>query len=810
MKKLIVFILLICTTLANGQKREICTRIKMPPKARQLSEFVTGEFSKTPGLFNIFRKENRWYFEIPDSLLGREMMSVTRFTKMPPGSPFYSGELANQQMIMFEVAKNSRINLRSIGVVVSCPDSTGAIFTAVDNSNYQPIIKSFEIQAFSEESYLIDVTQLFASDMAFMMKPPMKILFGIISIDQENSYITSVRSYPQNVEISTVKNFSVKSDSKIQLARETGYMSMEFNTSLLLLPKEPMQIRKYDRRLGYFSNSSDLFDDNLQDVPRREVIVRHRLEPKNEVDAFLQSKGEIIEPKKPIIFYLDPATPQKWRPYLKQGVEDWVVAFEAAGWKNAIKCVIPDKSDSVNILEDARYSVIRYLASSNPNAYSINVNDPRTGEIVQTQIGWYHNVMQLLHEWYFTQTSASNPQARTHEYEDQLMGELIRFVSSHEVGHSLGLIHNMMGSSSTPVEKLRDPEWINKYGHTASIMDYCRFNYVAQPGDEIENYFPRINDYDIWAIKWGYTPLHGKSEQEQDKILDEWVVEAFKNPRLRYTHEMLDGIDPRNQTEDLGDNAMRASEYGIKNLQVIMVGLREWSTASQRDFRLMERRYNAVTAQFGRYMGHVLTNIGGLWCDPITPAMSGASYTAVSADIQRDAVKFLGENLFTTPLWLVDNSLLCDFYKLTGTEVILGLQSKVIAGLFDSKRLGRILAYSGETGFTVNELIKTLTNTIFKELRDSSPIDQYRRNLQRLYIASLLELVKQDSESISLESMSYGRFNNDLKFLDFIPAAKSTLKSLARDLERKARTTKDEIVAAHCRELAAKICADSI
>jgi len=803
MKKLLIIIFLICSTLTFGQNKQICKRINIPPKAKQISEFINGEFSKTLGMFNIYHKENKWYLEIPDSLLGREMMSVTRFSKMPPGAPFYAGELANQQMIMFEGGINNRINLRSVGVIVSCPDSTSAIFTAVENSNYQPIVKSFEIQAFSDETYLIDVTQLFASDMAFMMKPPMKILFGIISIDTENSYISSVRSFPLNIEISTVKNFSIKSDSRIQIARETGYMSMEFNTSLLLLPKSPMKVRKYDRRLGYFSNSSDLFDDNLQNVPKREVIVRHRLEPKTEADAIRQAGGESIEPKNPIVFYIDPATPEKWKPFLKQGVEDWNEAFEAAGWKNAIRGEYWDKSDTTKSLEDARFSVIRYLASSNPNAYSLNVNDPRTGEIIQTQIGWYHNVMQLLHEWYFIQTSASNPEARTTIYSDKLMGQLIRFVSAHEVGHSLGLIHNMRASSSTPVEKLRDPLWIKKYGHTSSIMDYSRFNYVAQPGDGIDDYFPRVSDYDKWAIKWGYSNLDGKSDQE--KILDTWVIEAFRNPRLRYTHEGIENIDPRNQTEDLGDNSMKASEYGIKNLMITMSHLREWSTGTQNDFRGMEQGYNAIVAQFKRYLGHVLTNIGGLYCDPNTPQMEGKSFYGVPAHIQKDAVNFLCEYLFDTPIWLVDNSVLCDFYKLSGTEVILDLQGKMISGILDDKRLARIVANQTETGFTVYDLLTSLTESIFCELKSVSTINQYRRNLQKLYVATILQLVKKDNESISLESMNFGSFKYDMPFSDFISVAKSNLRRLVKDLEHKSSSCKDVMTSEHCKELAFKI-----
>ena len=802
MKYLLISILIFSNTLLFAQRHN---RRWTAPKATDLSEFVTDEYSKTAGLFNVYRKDNKWYFEIADSLLGREIMSVTRFTKMPPGSPFYSGDLSNQQMIMFEEAKNGRINLKAVSVLISSPDSTAAIFSAVQRSNYQPIIKSFDIIAYTDSSALIDITQLFAADLPFLMKPPMKILFGIINIDSENSYITSVRSYPLNAEISVIKNFSVRPDSRIQLAKESGYMTMEFNTSLLLLPKIPMESRKYDRRLGYFSTTSEVYSDTLQDVPKNEVIYRHRLEPKTERDAALQSKGELIEPKEPIVFYIDPATPEKWRPYLKQGVDDWNMAFEHAGWRNAIKAVIPEPADSVNILEDARYSVIRYMASPNPNAYSISIIDPRSGEIVLTHIGWYHNVMQLLHEWFFTQTAAYNPEARSAVYSDKLMGQLIRFVSSHEVGHSLGLIHNMRSSSATPVEKLRDSSWVEKYGHTSSIMDYCRFNYVAQPGDNVTNVFPRINDYDKWAIKWGYAPLYGYCEKEKESILDQWVVEAFKDPRLRYTHEGIEGIDPRNQTEDLGDNSMKASEYGVANLKVIIAGLREWSTKSQPNFSLMDRRYNAVMAQFNRYMGHVVTNIGGVYYEHNTPTMEGASYTGVPAVIQREAIKFLAENLFTAPLWLADDSILNDIPRHTAVDVILGVQSKVVSALLNPKRIGRIIGYSDQTGFTINEFIDSFIKSIYSEVYNAGKADQYSRNLQRYFLNSLLELIKNDKEVISPSSSVYGAFSNQLGFTDFIPAAKSSLRELRKKLDRQARASKDPVTVAHYKEMSASI-----
>src|SRR4030095_3652758 len=294
------------------------------------------------------------------------------------------------------------------------------------------------------------------------------------------------------------------------------------------------------------------------------------MEPKAE-DMTKYKRGELVEPKEPIVYYVDPATPKQWRPYIIAGINDWNAAFEKAGFKNAIIGKEWPENDTTMSLEDARYKVIRYFPSDVANAYGPNIHDPRSGEILQSYVGWYHNIMKLLHDWYFVQASPIDPEARKMTFSTELMGKLIQFAVSHEIGHTLGLRHNMGSSNLTPVEKLRDKKWVEANGHTVSIMDYARFNYVAQPEDNISEagIMPRIGMYDKWAIQWGYR-YTGVSKEEDEKISTKWILDSLNaNPKLWFGGEGRN-YDARCQTEDLGDNSMKAGEYGIKNLKYVM------------------------------------------------------------------------------------------------------------------------------------------------------------------------------------------------------------------------------------------------
>jgi hypothetical protein len=519
------------------------------PAPKAYKDVITEKAVTQKGLFTVHRVEDKYYFELHDSIMRQEIMAVTRFVRVPAarggGRGTYGGELTNQQTIAFERGPNNNVFMRVI-TLVNVADTSNAIYQAVTNSNLNAIAAAFPVAAYTKDSsgVVIDVTEFFKGDnQVVSVSPTAKRNYNLSAIAPDRSYIQNISSFPLNTEIRTVKTFSsmpampggftTVPSANIPAASAAGAVTIELNTSMIMLPRKPMGIRYWDRRVGYFPENFTTFSDIQQRVEKNTFAVRWRLEPKDE-DIEKWKRGELVEPKKPIIYYIDPATPKKWRSYLIKGVNDWQVAFEKAGFKNAIMGKEWPTGDTSMSMEDARYSVIRYFASDVENAYGPNVHDPRSGEILESHIGWYHNVMKLVHNWYMIQTAAVNPRARKMKFEDEVMGELIRFVSSHEVGHTLGLLHNMGNSSKTPVEKLRDKKWVEANGHTASIMDYARFNYVAQPEDSIseKGLFPRIGDYDKWAIRWGYGYIPGETEEQQKAASNKLILKnSFRKPK---------------------------------------------------------------------------------------------------------------------------------------------------------------------------------------------------------------------------------------------------------------------------------------
>ena len=505
------------------------------------------QLSFKPGLFGVAQNEKDWYLEIPDSLLGRRFLTVTRYVSMTPGASEYGGEEVNENMLYWEKASNGNLLLRADIVNVQA-DEDQAIYKAVKVSSENPIVASFKPEKGGEKATRIKANSLFEGDVqVFSLDNMSKRQYNLGGVKGDASFIESIRTYPINTEVTVTKTFTYNQpqpsaggpggpggparQTMLPAGREAGTVTIVLNTSMVLLPEKPMQARWFDSRVGYFAGGYSQFSDEQQGVETVRFITRWRLEARPE-DREKQRRGELVEPIKPIVYYIDPATPKQWRPYLIAGVNDWQKAFEQAGWKNAIHAEEwPENADELGMsLEDARFSVIRYLASPTANAYGPNVHDPRSGEILESHIGWYHNVMTLVHDWYQVQAGAIDPRARKMKYDDELMGDLIRFVSSHEVGHTLGLRHNMGSSSKTPVEKLRDKEWVEKNGHTVSIMDYARFNYVAQPEDNIgkEGIYPRINDYDKWAIEFGYTPTDFKTPKEDHLYWNKVIVARLR------------------------------------------------------------------------------------------------------------------------------------------------------------------------------------------------------------------------------------------------------------------------------------------
>ena len=715
------------------------------------SEVITKEAITDEGLFSVHKIGADRYYEIPDSLLGKEMLMVSRIAKTANGIGFGGGKI-NTQVLRWE-KKENMINLRVVSHDIVADDDL-PIKEAVVNSNFEPVLFSFKIEALRNDSIVkssvIKASDLFSKDVkALGMPDSYRKRYKVTRLDSDKSFIESIKSYPLNIEARHVKTYIASAPPSNS---SLGTISVEINNSMILLPENPMKRRYFDKRVGWFKR--DQVDYGLEDQKTKTVsfLDRWRLEVKDE-DVAKFKRGELVVPKKQIVYYIDRATPKKWVPYIKQGIEDWQVAFEAAGFKDAIIAKDPPtvEEDPEWSPEDVRYSVVRYLASPIPNANGPHVSDPRTGEILESDINWYHNVMSLLRNWFFVQTAAINPEAQTDAFKDEVMGRLIRFVSSHEVGHTLGLPHNMGSSSAYPVDSLRSASFTKKYGTAPSIMDYARFNYVAQPEDKGVALMPNIGIYDKYAIEWGYRPILDTSAEDEKPILDQWILKHDGDPLYRFGHQQAgDVVDPSSQTEDLGDNAILASQYGIKNLQRIVPNLIKWTEEDGKDYDELDTLYKQVLSQFNRYMGHVSNNIGGVYENHKTYDQEGAVYTLVSKDHQRNAIQFLHKELFETPQWMIDKDLFSKIEYSGAVERIRSMQERTLNNILSLGKMARLIEQEtlyGSKALSLVEMTSSLRKGIWSELYSGKSIDTYRRNLQKAHIDRLGYLLTAKNQS---------------------------------------------------------------
>ncbi|NNF21960.1 MAG: zinc-dependent metalloprotease [Saprospiraceae bacterium] len=725
---------------------------KKEPK--KYTDVITDKAVSSEGLFTTHDVDGTHYFEIPDSVLGKEILVVSRISGFVKNLNFGGAGVKSrpQQVIRWEkIGKKMALRSVSYNSVASFEDP---IYQSVKNNNFEPIIMMFDLEIPGDSVYLIKVDPLFTSDIPMIgaVNEGQRKNFGIKGLDSKRSMVTSMRSFPKNVEVRHILTY--KGGNKLPDNRVTGTLSVEMNQSFIMLPKEPMEPRYYDARVGYFSVRQTNYSLDDQRTETERFITRWRLEPK---DPEAYARGELVEPIKPIVYYIDPATPKKWVPYLMQGVNDWQSAFEKAGFKNAIYALeAPSPEENPDWSpEDTRYSVIRYVSTDIQNAMGPHVHDPRTGEILESDIIWYHNIMRLLRNWFFIHTSAINPEARGVNFKDEVMGRLIRFVSAHEVGHTLGLPHNMGSSVAYPVDSLRSPSFTKKMGTAPSIMDYARFNYVAQPEDGDVGLMPEIGPYDDWSIMYGYKLIPQASNRFDEKpILNEWIKERADNPLYRYGRQRGLPLDPTSQTEDLGDDAMHASELGIKNLKRIVPNIAEWGYEEGEDYDQIRDLYQQVFSQFRRYLGHVIANVGGVIEISKSQDQEENTYTHQSKTNQKRAMAFLNQHLFTSPVWMIDDELTRKFEEDGAIDRIKSLQSGVLRQLFNTGRLNRMIeneALNGKQAYSVYELFNDTENYLFGSVMENN--DVYQRNLQRYYIERMKNLVEEDGNNVVISDI---------------------------------------------------------
>lgn len=712
--------------------------------------------SECEGMFTVRHIKDDWYFEVPDSMLGRLLLVVTRFKAVPQGFKMLSGEEVNRSVVYWEQHNNKTLFLREY-VQSQFARPGDKIAESLKESTVDPVIGKFDIIGRNPETQaqLVNMSKFLLSDNKTCgFTSGDRSILGIGSLAQDRTFMDTIKTYPINVEVVTLRTYNITS-GKLPAAA-TGSVTVKLNTSMVMLPKEPMQPRLADERVGFFQNPITEFSDEQQVTTRGSIIQRYRLEPK---DPERYRRGQLTEPKRPIVYYIDPATPKKWIPYLKAGVKDWNAAFEAAGFKNAIMAKEwPD--DSTMSLDDARYSVLRYLPSETENAYGPRIVDPRSGEIMESHICWYHNVMNLLKKWYMVQCGPLDKRAQTMTFDDKLMGTLIQFVSSHEVGHAIGLRHNMAASSATPVEKLRDKAWVEANGHTVSIMDYARFNYVAQPEDRIseKGLFPRIGDYDKWAIKWGYQyrPEFKDPFKEKVALRTEVTKKLQGDHRLFFIGDEGKGADPRSQSEDLGDNNMKANEYGMKNLKRVMENILAWTAQPDGQYDDLNMIYKSVRAQHLKYTLHVQRNLGGRYTNNL-PGLKPHDYLPRS--VQKEAIEWLGRNLFEAPLWLYPDEVV----SRTGVkpmDEIRDRQSSVVALLLAPGMLYNIYSTSlcSSEPYPLDEYLNDVFTAIWKPLNSSNELENnLHRQMQRSYLTFAGRMMTPESKDVANANATFNR-----------------------------------------------------
>ena len=763
MKKTALLLLLSFFTLTPGFAQK-----SGKSKAPKALDSITKGMLQSKGLITTYiDEENKLYFELGESLLNKELLVVTRYAQLPANYSAYrnAGSKTAEQVVRF-VKKGKKIYLKQVSYSNIAEDED-PIALSVEENNFEPILAGFDIKNKESDRFLIDVSSHFMADSPGfnIIRKGEKDRYKIGGVDKKRSSIDSANSFPSNTEILHTLTFSA---NKAPRANRAKTFSFQINHSFIALPEDPMPIRYADERVGWFSINKTNYSSEELKADSYRIVRRWRLEPK---DKAAYAKGELVEPIKPIVYYLDPATPLKWRKYFKMGIEDWNTAFEKAGFKNAILAKDPPtKEEDPNFSpEDIRYSTVRYVASTTRNATGPSVSDPRTGEILESDIIWYHNHLRSYRNRYLLETGAANPKARTLNTPEEEIGEMMRRVISHEIGHALGLPHNMKASSAYPVDSLRSGSFTQKFGIATTIMDYARYNYIAQPGDENIRFIRQLGPYDDYAIEWGYR-YFGQSPEEERTTLLAMVDEKSLDPMYMFGGR---GNDPNAQTENIGDDPVKASSYGLKNLKIVANNLKEWTSSPNKNYADLKELYGELIGVYRRYIYHVHSIVGGVNETLHTSKQDEVkTYVNVPKDKQLEALRFLKQHLWTTQNWLLDSSIISEFNGDGELIKIQNLQRSALNRLLATKDLNRMLSTHVTlvgVGLSPAEMMQILFEDL---IAAPNNLDLSQKTLQLHLAKKLKEMLKDDKLHISLQAET-----------------RALLKKINKTAKRKARAT---------------------
>ena len=775
--------LFLCSCSMSGQLTNTINSQKSTSQEKTSASSVSN-FAKTmdrvdEGVITVMQKEEKVYWGIADSLLDRDFLLVSRVAGVPNGYfGFYSAGAKTAERVLQFSKVQERIIIKEVSYE-NIADSTLPIYESVQANNFAPILAAFDQELYDSDTgvTIIELSDFFTEDIEAIsgVIPFLRREYQVRRLDSNRSYIESVKSFPKNLEVRHVLTYQANNPPS---SSSNATLSIRMSQSMVLLPKVPMQKRLFDYRVGWFTIQQIDFGSEQQKAVRQAYIRRWRLEPSDSTAYF---NGELVEPKKPIVYYLDPATPEKYRSYIIKGIEDWNPAFEEAGFKNAIQAKLPPtpSEDPDWSPEDIRYSTVRWVANEIRNAVGPSVSDPRSGEIIESDIVWYHNHMRSYRNRLMIETGAANPEARKLKLADDLIGETMRRVISHEIGHALGLPHNMQSSSAYPVDSLRSGRFTQKYGIATTIMEYARQNYIAQPGDDNIRFIRQIGPYDLYSVNWGYRLVpNARTPEDEKETLDSWIMEKSGDPMYRFAGST--GYDPSAQTEDLGDDPVKASTYGLLNLKRVVPELMEWTYTKGEGYQDLEEIYSELIGMWSRYSRHVATNIGGVYQNRKSADQIGFVYIPVSRKNQLRALEFLNNQVFSTPYWLLDSNILQNIQAAGSIDRIQSLQRRILNSVLDPSVLLRLIEYS-ELEFNVlppDEMLQTLRLGIWKELyHNETEIDVYRRTLQREYLSRIHEF-------LSLNQIGGSRSSVDLKNSDIRPLMRTELILLEKDIKK--------------------------